>query len=215
MSKLKIYDMKGAKVGDLDIADNLLVLDKGSQAVHDVVVAYQAGQRAGTASTLRKGEVAGSNKKPWRQKGTGRARAGYRQSPIWRGGAVAFGPHPRSYARKMNKKVARLAFRRAFSEKVSAGEVRILDELALSEAKTRLFASLLKSLQITGPALFMMDKVDKNVALAARNIPDVEVVAVNSVNVYQVLKYPVIVLNKAGMEELKIRLEGRKAEKAA
>lgn len=206
MSKVKIYDMNGALVDDFDIMDSLLVLDKGSQAVHDVVVAFRARKRAGTASTLRKGEVAGSNKKPWRQKGTGRARAGYRQSPVWRGGGVAFGPHPRAYAKKMNKKVLRLAFRRVFSEKIAAGEIKILEELMLPEAKTGLFSLLLKSLEVSGPVLVMMDKVDNNVKLAARNIPNVEIVATGAVNVYQLLKYPLIVVNKSGMEELKTRL---------
>lgn len=214
MSKLKIYDMKGSSVGEFDVEDNLLVLDKGGQAVHDTVVAIRAAQRAGTASTLRKGEVAGSNRKPWRQKGTGRARAGYRQSPVWRGGGVAFGPHPRSYRRKVNEKVAQLAFKRVLSEKVAAGGVRILDELVLSEGRTKLFSSLLKSLGIKGPALFMMDKIDRNVVLAARNIPNVEVVEARSANVYQLLRYPDIVVNKAGMEDLMTRLTG-KTEKAA
>jgi large subunit ribosomal protein L4 len=115
MSKLTIYNMQGAAVGDMDVDAGLLVLKKGTQAVHDVIVNGLARGRAGTASTLAKGEVAGSNKKPWRQKGTGRARAGYRQSPVWRGGGVAFGPHPRRYGGKVNRKVAKLAFQRAFS----------------------------------------------------------------------------------------------------
>lgn len=209
MSKLKVYNMKGDSVGDFDVADGLLVLDKGSQAVHDTVVAYLAGQRAGTASTLRKGEVAGSNKKPWQQKGTGRARAGYRQSPVWRGGAVAFGPHPRSFTQKLNRKVAVLAFRRAFSDKVAAGEVRILDELALPEAKTKFFASLLKAFEISTPVLFVVDKVDRNTALASRNIPKVDVVRARDVNVYQLLQYPAVVVSRSGMEEIKARLEGK------
>lgn len=208
MSKLKIYNIQGDTVGDLDLSDSLLVLDKGAQAVHDVVVAYLAEQRAGTASTLRKGEVAGSNRKPWRQKGTGRARAGYRQSVVWRGGYVAFGPHPRSYAVKVNRKVAGLAFRRAFSEKVATGEVRILDELVLPEARTKFFAALLKSLEITAPALFVVDRVDRNIALASRNIPRVEVVRAKELNVFQLLRYPHVIVSKSGMEDLKSRFEG-------
>ena len=207
MSTLKIYDMKGTAVGDCEIADGLMVLNRGSQAVTDAVLAYQAGIRAGTASTLRKGEVAGSNKKPWRQKGTGRARAGYRQSPVWRGGGVAFGPHPRSFAKKLNRKVGRLAFCRAFSEKVAAGEVKVLEDLAFPEAKTKAFASLMKALGVSAPALFVMDKVAKNVVLAARNIKNVEVVRASDVNVYQLLRYPAVVLNKAGLEQVKARLE--------
>ncbi|MBU0678134.1 MAG: 50S ribosomal protein L4, partial [Verrucomicrobia bacterium] len=113
--------MKGESIGDFDFSDELLVHDKGLQALQNAVVAHRAAQRAGSASTLTKSEVAGSGRKPWRQKGLGRARAGYRQSPVWRGGGVAFGPKPRSYAKKISKKGARLAFRRAFSEKIAAG----------------------------------------------------------------------------------------------
>ena len=120
MSKsLLIKNKDGKDIGNYDVPENLLEYDKGDHAVHEVVVAYQAHQRAGTASTLSKSNVAGSGKKPWKQKGLGRARAGYRQSPIWRGGAVAHGPHPRSYKKKISKKILKLAFRRVFSEKIS------------------------------------------------------------------------------------------------
>jgi len=210
MSKLKMYDRDGAALGDFDFADDLLLLDRGTQAVHDAVVTTRAARRRGTASTLTKGEVAGSNKKPWRQKGTGRARAGYRQSPVWRGGAVAFGPRPRSYAVKINRKVARLAFRRAFSEKVAAGAVRVLDELTLPEAKTKLFVALLKSLEIAGPALFVVDRLEPNVTRAARNIPGVEIARACDLNVYQVLRYSPIIVTSAGMEVLSGRLAGKK-----
>jgi len=209
MSKLKLYDMNGASAGDYEVRDDVLVHDKGSQAVHEVVVAHLARRRRGTASTLRKGEVAGSNKKPWRQKGTGRARAGYRQSPVWRGGGVAFGPHNRSYERRVNRNVARLAFKRAFSEKVKADEVSVLEELVLPEARTKSFTALLKSLSVSGPVLFIDDKVDRNVAIASRNVPGVEVVRAENVNVYQLLRYPAVVVSKSGMEKITARLAER------
>jgi len=208
MSKLPVRNIKGEQVGEFDLADNLLVYDKGSQALHDAIVAYQANQRQGSASTLCKGEVAGSNKKPWKQKGTGRARAGYRQSPIWRGGGVAFGPKPRSYNKKVLKKVARLAFRRAFSEKVAAGQVVILDSLKLSSAKTRELAAVVKTLAGTKGTLFVMDQVGDNMALASRNIPKVEVTSSQTVNTYQIMRYPLIVLTKEGVEGLEGRLKG-------
>ncbi len=214
MSKLQVFDTKGAPTGELVVDDALLVLNRGDQAVHDAVVALLAGRRSGTASTLRKGEVAGSNKKPWRQKGTGRARAGYRQSPIWRGGGVAFGPHPRSFALKLNRKAGQLAFRRALSEKIKNGGVRVLEAVVMPEAKTKAFAALLKSLGIAGPVLFVMDKIERNIAMAARNVPDVELTRAKDVNVYQILRYPLMVVNKAGMEDLKTRL-GNTAEKGA
>jgi large subunit ribosomal protein L4 len=209
MSTLKVYDMKGAAIGDCEIADGLMVLDRGSQAVRDVVVAYLAGLRRGTASTLRKGEVAGSNKKPWKQKGTGRARAGYRQSPVWRGGGVAFGPHPRSFAKKLNKKVGRLAFRRAFSEKVASGEVKVVDGLSLAEAKTKAFVALMKALGVGVPALFVVDVIDRNVAQASRNLENVEVARASDVSVYQLLRYPTVVVSQAGLEKMKARMESR------
>jgi large subunit ribosomal protein L4 len=207
MSKLSVYDMKGAALAEVEFPDALLVSDKGEQAVHDVIVAYQAGARAGTASTLGKGAVAGSGKKPWKQKGTGRARAGYRQSPVWRGGGVAFGPHPRSYAQSVPRKVARLAFRRAFSARILAGEVRVLEDLALAEPKTKLCAALLKSLGLTRGALIVVAQPDAKLVRAARNLPDVEVTTVAAVNTYQLLRYPVVVMTRAAMDGVKSRLE--------
>ncbi len=206
MSKIPLRNIKGDEVGAYALADSLLVKDKGLQAMHDSVVAYMAAQRSGTASTLNKGEVAGSNKKPWRQKGLGRARAGYRQSPVWRGGGVAFGPRPRSYRKKMTKKAARLGFCRAFSEKVAANEVIVLDELKLASAKTKDFAVMLKKLGAENGALVLMDRVEENVRRASGNIPRVEVCEARNVNTYQLLRYPVIVATKSGMAELEKRL---------
>ena len=209
MSKLAIYDMSGKPQGEMEVADDLLVLDRGDQSLHDAVVAHQAALRAGTASTLSKGQVSGSNKKPWRQKGTGRARAGYRQSPVWRGGAVAFGPHPRSYRKKITKKTRRLAFCRALSERISEGAVKLLEGLELSAAKTKEFTTILKSLEISRGAIVVLGKPDRDVLLAARNVPNVEVVIAGDMNAYQVLKYPVIVVaGKEAMEKLKDRLAG-------
>lgn len=207
MSKLPVRDMKGKQVGEFDLADDLLVFDKGLQAMHDAVVAYQAHQRAGSASTLTKAEVAGSNKKPWRQKGLGRARAGYRQSPVWRGGGVTFGPKPRKYQKKMTRKTAKLAFRRAFSEKVAAGAVVVLDEMAFSEPKTKEMAAVVKSMEAEKGALIVVDTLDMNLALSARNIPKVELTTAADVNTYQLLRYPVIIVTKKGMAELEKRLK--------
>jgi large subunit ribosomal protein L4 len=214
MSKLTVYDMSGSPVGDMEIADGLLSPEKGAQAVHDAIVAMQAGRRAGTASTLSKGQVAGSNKKPWRQKGTGRARAGLRQSPVWRGGGVAFGPHPRSYEQKVNKKVARLAFRHAFSAKLASEQVKVLDDLTLQAPKTKLVSAMLKGLGLRRGALIVVDKVEKATVTACRNLPDVELVAASEVNVYQLLRYPVLVISKAGVERIKARLGGVAGEAA-
>jgi len=207
MTKLPVRNMKGEQVGEYEIADDLLEFDKGAQAMHDAVVAYLAHQRAGTASTKTKAEVAGSNRKLWKQKGTGRARTGYRQSPIWRGGGVAFGPKPRKFHKKMNRKTAQLAFRRAVSEKVAAGQIVILDELKLEQAKTREMSSIVSNLGCLKGALFLVDKLDENVALAARNMKKVALSPASQTNTYQVLRYPTVVVTKTGMASLEGRLK--------
>jgi len=208
MSKLSVYDMKGATLADVEFPDALLADGKGGQAVHDVVVAHQAAVRAGTASTLRKGEVAGSGKKPWKQKGTGRARAGYQQSPVWRGGGVAFGPHPRSYAKKIPRKVARLAFRRAVSDLVTEGRVRVIDQFVVPEPKTKAALAILKSLGLTQGALILVEKLDTNLVAAVSNLPNVEVTTAESVGTYQLLRYPVAVITRSALDGLRARIEG-------
>ena len=206
MSKIPFKSIKGESVGEYEFADNLLVLDKGEQAVHEAVVAYGAHQRAGTASTKSKANVSGTGAKPWKQKGLGRARAGYKQSPVWRGGAVAHGPHPRKYTKKLSKKVTKLAFQRAFSAKVEQGEVTVIENLALSAPKTKEFVSVLKGLGLDRGALFIVDTNDENVLLASRNIPKVEIVTAALANTYQVLRYKNVIVTKAGMEALENRL---------
>lgn len=212
MSKLDVIDMKGVPVGQVELADALLSIKGGTQAVHDVVVAYQAGLRAGTASTQNKGEVAGSGKKPWKQKGTGRARAGYRRSPVWRGGGVAFGPRPRDFSKTIPKKVAQLAFQRAFSDKIKAGELRVLQSLELSAVKTKAFVGLMKALNLSKGVLFIVDKPAADVVKASRNLPEVEVCVAQTVSTYQLLRYPMVVITQAALESLRTRLEARKGE---
>ena len=206
MSKVPLKNVMGDSVGDYEVADSLLLQDKGAQAVHEAVVAYLAHQRAGTASTKSKSEVAGSGKKPWAQKGSGRARAGYKQSPVWRGGAVAHGPQPRKYKKKVSKKVARLAFRRAFSAKVAQGEVLVIDALQLEAPKTKAFAAVLSNLGLDRGGLFIVDTVQENVNLAARNLERVEVVTADLVNTYQMLRHKQVVITEAGMKILSARL---------
>src|SRR3954452_8252513 len=141
--KLKIQDIKGNSQGELEVKFPLIVNGKGTQAVHDTVVAYSAAQRSGTACTKNVGEVAGTNKKPWKQKGTGRARAGSFQSPLWRGGGVTFGPRPRDFAKKVNTSTRHLALRKALTERIKAGDVTILDDLKLATGKTKDFIGTL------------------------------------------------------------------------
>ena len=206
MSTIKVFNPAGETAGVLAFADDLLVLDKGEQAVKDVVVAIQNAARAGTADTLRKGEVAGRNKKPWRQKGTGRARAGLRQSPVWRGGGVAFGPHPRDFSVKVNRKVTQLAFTRALSDKIAAGQVSVIEKFNLAEPKTKLLTATLKKLGADRSVLIVLDQYEESVLLAARNLPKVEVVSAAEVDVYSLLLCRSLVATKAGFEALTARM---------
>ena len=206
MSKIPLKNVKGDSVGDYEVADSLLVLDRGDHTVHEAVVAYQANQRTGSANTLRKWEVNGSGKKPWKQKGLGRARAGYKQSNIWRGGHAAHGPQPRDFSKKLTKKAAKLAFRRAFSAKIEQGDVTMIDELALSAPKTKEFAAVLKNLGLDRGGLFIVAEANDNLLLASRNLSRVELATAKLVNIYQILRYKNVIVTKAGMEALEQRL---------
>ena len=208
MSTLKVYDMAGQELADVELADGLLETDKGKQAVRDVVCAEMAHRRRGTASVRTKGMVAGSGRKPWRQKGTGRARAGYKQSPVWRGGAVAFGPQPHAYGGKVNRKVSRLAFRRVLGDKVAAGGVRVLDKLDVPEPRTRIFAEMLKALKVDMPVLFLVDAFDETAVLAGRNIPGVEMIKAADVSLVEMMRYPTVVITRSGLAQLEGRLNG-------
>jgi large subunit ribosomal protein L4 len=213
MSKIKIVNTKGASVGDADIPDSLLDTKRGAQAVVDTVVAHRAAVRGGNASTLRKGEVAGSNKRPWRQKGTGRARAGFRQSPVWRGGSVAFGPHPREYDKKVNRQVVRLALRRVFSDLVKEGAVTVLDQMILDQPKTKAFLGIVKTLKVGSPVLFVLQAIEKNMRLASRNLQGVEIISASQVDVYTMMRYPKVVVDKAGLDTLLKRMGQSKGGK--
>src|SRR5215203_3495467 len=152
--KISVKDIKGKPSGELEVRFPLVEGGKGTQAVHDVVVAYRAGQRSGTANTKNVGEVSGSNKKPWRQKGTGRARAGSNQSPLWPGGGVVFGPRPRDFSKKVSKNTRQLALRKALTERLNAGDVVIVEDIKLGAPKTKEFTSVLNALDIQKTALF-------------------------------------------------------------
>jgi large subunit ribosomal protein L4 len=206
MSKVPLKNVKGESVGDYEVADNLLVLDRGDHTVYEAVVAYQASQRAGTACTLNKSEVNGSGKKPWKQKGLGRARAGYKQSNVWRGGHAAHGPRPRDYSKKLTKKAGQLAFRRALSAKIDQGDVVVIDDLALTAPKTKEFTAVMKNLGLDRGGLFIVAEDNENLLLASRNVARVEVATAKLVNTYQVLRFKNVIVTKAGMEALEKRL---------
>ncbi len=207
MSRLAVMNNQGQNVGEMEIADDLLMLDRGEQALHEVIVAFQAGLRNGNASTLTKAQVAGSNRKPWAQKGLGRARAGYRRSPIWRGGGVAFGPHPRDYSKRVPRNVNRMAFRRALSEKIVSGALRVVDDLAPDGPKTKAMAELLKVLNVKAAVLIVLDKADRNVLLATRNMPRVAVALAREIHSWQLVRYPTLLVTRPGMAVLEQRLK--------
>ncbi|HET9523643.1 MAG TPA: 50S ribosomal protein L4 [Terrimicrobiaceae bacterium] len=187
--------------------DLITEAEKGRQAVHDVVVALRANRRRGTASTKTKADVNLSGAKPWRQKGTGRARAGYKSSPVWVGGGVAFGPHPRDYSKKIPKKVKALAFRKALSERVLAGDVLLVDGFAVKEAKTKQFLSLLvETAAKARKTLIVGVTFDEKTYLAARNVKDALLVRASDVNTEQLLAFEKVVVTKDALANLSQRL---------
>ena len=180
----------------------------GTQALHETVVAYRANRRAGTHSTLTKATVAGSGKKPWRQKGTGNARAGYRSSPVWSGGGVVFGPHPRDYSKKTNKTVKQLALRKAISSRVNAGEVYLIEPITLSKPKTRdLVAKLGDNIDKKTTALLIIENLDQNLYLAARNHPHLVATTGDLVNAEQLLLCDKIFITDGALGKISARLQ--------
>lgn len=204
--KLTIKDSKGKSQGELEVKFPLIEDSSGTQAVHDTVVAYRAAQRMGTACTKNVGEVAGTNKKPWRQKGTGRARAGSFQSPLWRGGGVVFGPKPRDFAKKVSRSTRQLALRKALSERLRAGDVVVVDDFKLGSAKTKEFIGVLSALELKGTALIVAKGSDKNLSLASRNVPNVELTTGDLLNTYDVLRSDKLVFTRGAFEQLEARL---------
>src|ERR1041385_7469208 len=168
--KLPVKDINGKSKGQLEVKFPLVEGGRGTQAVHDTVTAHMAAQRSGTACTKTMGEVNGTGKKPWRQKGTGRARAGSFASPLWRGGGVVFGPKPRDFSKKVNVQTRQLSLRKAFSERLKAGEVTIVDQFSLAAPKTKEFLGALAALKLDGSTLIVAGTEDKNLALAPRNV---------------------------------------------
>ena len=203
--KLTVKDMQGKDQGEFEVKLKLIANGSGTQAVHQTVVAYNAAQRMGTACTKNVGEVAGTNKKPWRQKGTGRARAGSFQSPLWRGGGVVFGPKPRDFSAKVNRATRQLALRKALSARLKAGDVTIVDDLKLPSPKTRDFLGVLSALQVAGTVLIVAG-ADKNLQLASRNVPGVELATGESLNTYEVLRSGKLVFTRGALEQVEKRL---------
>ena len=207
--KLPLFDSKGNSQGDIELGFDLIENDRGEQAVHDVVVAHSAAQRLGTACTKTMGEVAGTGKKPWRQKGTGRARAGSYQSPLWRGGGVTFGPKPRDFAKKVNAKVKTLALKKALSERVKAGDVFVVQDFKLESHKTKDFLLALKALKVAARTVLIVSERNVNLLLGSRNVADVTVTSGERLNTYEALLCDKMIFTKSAFEIVGHRLSAK------
>ncbi|RJP58378.1 MAG: 50S ribosomal protein L4 [Candidatus Auribacter fodinae] len=207
MGELNVYDIKGSVVDTLVIDDNLLNSPVRTQAVNDVVVAFLANQRTGTANTKTRNEVSASTAKPWRQKGTGRARSGMRSSPIWRGGGTVFGPKPRDFRMQTSKKLKQAALRSILVQRLNAETVTVITALELNEPKTKSIVSLLGALNVTEKkVLIVTESANLNVLKSARNITGVNVTSAMDVNTYEIINSDRIVIEQSALEILKKRI---------
>ena len=194
MPKVDVYDIKGRKVSDVELAEAIFGIEPNEAIVHSVLVNYLANQRQGTQSTKTRAEVRGGGRKPWRQKGTGRARQGSIRAPQWVKGGIALGPKPRSYKYTVNKKERRLAIKSLLSSKVLEKELTVVDKLELAEIKTKTMVKALADLKVEGKTLIVLPENNKNVLMSARNIEGVKTITLNNINVFDLLKYNNLVL---------------------
>ena len=202
MSKLSVLDMAGKKAGSIELNDSIFAIEPNMSAMHLVVVGYLANQRQGTQSTKTRSEVSGGGKKPWRQKGTGRARQGSTRSPQWYHGGIALGPKPRTYGISINKKVKRLAMKSALSAKVAAEEMIVLDSIKLDAIKTKEMATVLGAVKAAKKTLIVLPEKNDVVYKSARNIEGVKVTLVNTLNVYDILNCDTIVVLKDAVAKI-------------
>ena len=201
MPKVDLLNIEGKKVGDIELSDDIFAVEVNEDVMHEVVVNYLANQRQGTQSTKTRSEVTGGGKKPWKQKGTGRARQGSIRAPQWIKGGIALGPKPRSYKYTLNKKVKRLALKSALSSKVLENKLIVLDSLNFDEIKTKNMSKVLSNLNVT-KALVVLKESNLNVQASARNIPNVKRALVNTINTYDILKYDAFVVTKDAVAKI-------------
>ena len=197
-----LFNMAGEKIGEIELSEAIFGIEPNKSVLHDVVKNHLANCRQGTQSALTKGEVSYSTIKPWRQKGTGRARAGYKGSPVWYHGGVAFAPKPRDYGYTLNKKVRRLALKSALSSKAADGDILVIDGLKMDEIKTKTFKTFLDKIGATGKTLVINAAVDEKVIKSARNIAGVETTIATILNPYMVLNNSLLVVDKAALEKI-------------
>ena len=194
MPKVDVYNVEGKKVSDIELADSVFGIEPNENIVHSVLKNYLANQRQGTQSTKTRAEVSGGGKKPWRQKGTGRARQGSIRAPQWIKGGIALGPKPRSYKYTVNKKEKRLAIKSVLSSKVLEKELTVVDKLELAEIKTKTMVKALQDLKVEGKTLIILPENNKNVLMSSRNIEGVKTIVANNINVFDLLKYNNLIL---------------------
>ena len=202
MPKVPVFNIEGEAVGERELKDSVFGVPVNEGLLHEVVVMYQANQRVGTASTKRRGEVRGGGRKPWRQKGTGRARHGSIRSPLWRGGGITFGPKPRDYGYRLPKKAVRKALKCALSAKVRDQEMVIVEGLAFDRPRTKEMARILNNLKRTGKALIVTAGLDENVYKSTRNIPGVDTMRAEDLNAYQVLAHDSLIMTSAAVDKV-------------
>mgnify|MGYP004628294453 FL=1 len=202
MASVKMLNMLGEECGSLKLNDAVFAQEYNEPLIHQVVVAYLANQRQGTKSALTRSEVRGHAKKPWRQKGTGRARQGSTKGPQWRGGGIVFAPKPRDFSKKVNKEAKRVAFRSAISAKLNAKEIIVLKNLELKDAKTKSFVELCSNLKLDRTAIFVTKDVDKNLVLSSGNISTVDVTTANKLNVYDIICCDKLVLTEDAVKSI-------------
>jgi large subunit ribosomal protein L4 len=202
MPKAALYNAEGVKVGDVDLRDDVFGVPLKEDLLHQAVVRHLANQRTGTAATKTRGQVRGGGRKPWRQKGTGRARVGSIRSPLWRGGGTIFGPEPRSYQQAMPRKMRRLALKSALSARADEGNLIVIEELQIPEPKTKEAVKLLQSLDVTGSALLVVHEEQPNVFRSVRNIPGVNFQLVDSLNVYDVLAADRVIMTREAVAKV-------------
>ena len=202
MPKVDVYDIKGKKVSDVELADSVFGIEPNEAVVHSVLVNYLANQRQGTQSTKTRAEVRGGGKKPWRQKGTGRARQGSIRAPQWIKGGIALGPKPRSYKYTVNKKERRLAIKSILSSKVLENKLTVVDKLELAEIKTKSMVNALNNLKLEGKTLVILPEKNLNVQASTRNIEGAKAILANTINVYDLLRYTNLVLTLDTVKKL-------------
>ena len=202
MPNVQVVDMQGKNVGSVDLAESIFGIEPNAAVMHQMVVSYLANQRQGTQSALTRSEVSGGGRKPWRQKGTGRARQGSTRAPQWYHGGVVFAPKPRDYRFSVNKKVKRLAMKSALSSKAQAEEIIVIDKIAFDEIKTAKAAAMLNAVGAERKALIVLPEVDEKAIKSARNIPGVKTAQVNEMNVYDILNADKLIIAKDALRSI-------------